>query len=138
MQRLKIYCDGGARGNPGPAAAAFIVEEEGRVIYRSSKYLGETTNNVAEYNAVVLALTWLNENLKRNPADEIYFILDSQLVAKQMSGFFKVKNPTLKKLFNLAKILEKKIQAKISYSFVPRIKNKLADFLVNKTLDSRL
>lgn len=136
MTFLKIYCDGGARGNPGPAAAAFVAEEDGKVIYKGTKFLGTTTNNVAEYSAVILALVWLLKNSSiQHPASGIQIILDSELVAKQLSGKFKIKNSNLKKLFEDAKSLEKKIQVKITFSTVERSKNKLADFLVNKTLD---
>ena len=136
---LIIYCDGGARGNPGPAASSFVVEKDGRVIYKGTKFLGSTTNNVAEYNAVLLALSWLSENSSiQYPISNVKFILDSELVAKQLSGLYKVKNPNLKKLFATAKDLEQKIKMKIFYSAVPRTKNKLADFLVNETLDGTL
>lgn len=137
--KLTIYCDGGARGNPGPGASAFVVEKDGKVIYKNSKYLGNATNNVAEYNAVILALGWLLEDLSgQYPVASVQIILDSELVAKQLSGFYKVKNQNLKKLFATAKDLEQKTKMKIAYSAVPRTKNKLADFLVNENLDSNL
>ena len=60
IQSIKIYCDGGARGNPGPASSAFIVFKDRENYYQDSKYLGETTNNVAEYQAVIMALNWLS------------------------------------------------------------------------------
>ena len=133
--KLTIYCDGGARGNPGPAASAFAVEKDGKVIYKNAKYLGSATNNIAEYNAVTLALGWLSKSSSiESRVSSIELILDSELVAKQLSGLYKVKNQNLKKLFDTAKDLEEKI----SYSVVPRTKNKLADFLVNETLDSNL
>lgn len=135
MDSLKIYCDGGARGNPGPAAAAFVVEKDGKVIFKNSKYLGQTTNNIAEYNAVILALTWLRQNPELFPDQVASFFLDSELVAKQLSGLYKIKNENLRNLFFTVRSLEKKIDKKISYTSVSRAKNKLADFLVNKTLD---
>jgi len=133
-QNLKIYCDGGARGNPGPAAAAFIVEKNSRVIYKGAKFLGKTTNNVAEYNATIIATRWILENLKEF-SGQITFYLDSELVAKQLSGKFRVKNENLRNLFFTIKTLEKQISAKVNYLSVPREKNKIADFLVNKILD---
>ena len=137
--KLTIYCDGGARGNPGPAASAFAVEKDGKVIYKNAKYLGSATNNIAEYIAVTLALGWLSKSSSiESRVSSIELILDSELVAKQLSGLYKVKNQNLKKLFDTAKDLEEKIKIKISYSVVPRTKNKLADFLVNETLDSNL
>ena len=130
---LKVFCDGGARGNPGPAAAAFVVEKDGKVIFKSAKYLGKTTNNVAEYEAVVLAMRWLSKNNNFN--EPIYFFLDSELVAKQLGDLFKIKNENLRNLYHTVKEEEKKISVKIFYSPVPRTKNKLADLLVNKVLD---
>lgn len=127
---LKIFCDGGARGNPGPAASAIIVTKNGKVIYSDAKYLGAATNNVAEYNAVLLGLNYL----EKNPSDAT-FVLDSELVTNQLSGDFKVKNENLKKLFQEIKILENKLKTKISYIHVLRENNQLADLLVNETLD---
>lgn len=127
---LKIFCDGGARGNPGPAASAIVVSKDGKVIFKNSKYLGVATNNVAEYNAVLLGLNYL----EKNPSD-VTFVLDSELVTNQLSGNFKVKNENLKKLFQGIKFLENKLKTKISYTHVLREKNRLADFLVNKALD---
>ncbi len=132
---LKIYCDGGARGNPGPASAAFVVEKDGKVIFKNSKYLGNATNNIAEYNAAILALRWLQENPDAFSDQGVLFFLDSELVAKQLSGLYKIKNENLRNLFFTARALEKKIDKKIFYTNVSRTKNKLADFLVNKTLD---
>lgn len=132
---LKIYCDGGARGNPGPGAAAFVVEKDGRVVYKESKFLGTITNNIAEYTAVIQGLKWLGKNQLERYTENIFFILDSELVAKQLSGNFKVKNENLRNLFFTVKSLEKKISRNIFYRSVSRTKNKLADFLVNKTLD---
>jgi len=131
---LKIYCDGGARGNPGPAAAAFVVEKNGKVIYKEAKFLGEQTNNAAEYSAVFAAMGWLVEKTKDLPP-EIYFVLDSELVAKQLAGLFKIKNENLRNYFFSIKELEKKISSRIFFTAVPRSKNKLADLLVNKVLD---
>jgi|SRR3990172_1603829 len=130
---LKIYCDGGARGNPGPAAAAFVVEKNGKVIYKEAKFLGEQTNNAAEYSAVLAGMGWLEKS--KNPPSEVYFVLDSELVAKQLAGLFKIKNENLRNYFFSIKELEKKISSRIFFTAVPRSKNKLADLLVNKVLD---
>jgi ribonuclease HI len=131
----KIYCDGGARGNPGPAAAAFVVEREGKVIFKGSKYLGRTTNNSAEYQAVILALGWLMKNSEK-VSDKIVFVLDSELVVNQLQGNFRVKNEKLRNYFFTIREMETKSNLKLSYVSVPRAKNKLADFLVNNLLDS--
>lgn len=131
---LLIFCDGGARGNPGPAAAAFVVEKNGKVIYKGAKYLGRQTNNQAEYKATLLALHWL-ANQKVKAAVKIIINLDSELVVKQLRGQYKIKNEELRNLYASVKDIEKKIVTDILYRSVPRTKNKIADFLVNKTLD---
>jgi ribonuclease HI len=128
---MDIYCDGGARGNPGPAASAFVAIENKQVVFKQGKFLGHATNNVAEYSAVILALTWLQ---KQN-CKEVNFRLDSQLVAKQMDGSFKIKNAKLQELNATANALIKNLKFKISFSYIPRIKNSLADKLVNDVLD---
>ena len=133
---LKIYCDGGARGNPGPAAAAFVALRDGEaVLYKKAEYLGTKTNNEAEYSAVILALKWLAENPIYAGADSVCFYLDSELVTKQLSGNFKIKSKNLTKLFLAVKSLEKKLSVSTKYNHIPRVKNKLSDYLVNKTLD---
>lgn len=131
---LKIYCDGGARGNPGPGAAAFVVIIDGKVVYSQSKYLGVATNNYAEYAGVVMALEWLVIN-SRNKKRRTEFFLDSELVVNQLSGKYKVKSKKLKPLAIKAKELDKKCPFEILYHAVPRSRNKLADYLVNKELD---
>ena len=132
---LKVYTDGGARGNPGPAASAFIADLKGKTIIHRKKYLGKTTNNVAEYEGVILALNWIIKNQDKYSFPKIIFNLDSELVAKQLEGIFKIKNENLRNLFLTVKSLEKQITKEISYVAIPRSKNKLADLLVNKCLD---
>lgn len=134
---LKIYCDGGARGNPGPAAAAFVVVDNGKAVYKGSRYLGVTTNNVAEYKAVLMALSWLINNSQKVGSDRVYFFLDSQLVTRQLTGDYKIKSRNLKPLLVKIKKLEGKGNFNAIYKSVPRTKNRLADFLVNKVLDQK-
>ena len=134
---LKIYCDGGARGNPGPSAAAFVVIKGTTVEHKATEYLGERTNNEAEYAAVIMALSWLSDNKRLIAKKEVVFYLDSELVAKQLSGEFKIKSKKLLPKFLSVKKLEKVIGVKIGYVSVPREKNRLADFLVNKILDQK-
>lgn len=130
-----VFSDGGARGNPGPAACAFVcISDTGSVVQKASKYLGSTTNNFAEYQGVILALTWLNQN-KKMLGGSITFNLDSELVTNQINGTYKVKEETLKKLMLLIRNLLDKFPTKIIFKNVPREKNKLADFLVNEELD---
>ena len=133
QNNLFVYCDGGARGNPGPAAAAIVIEKDGKVIHKESKYLGRGTNNEAEYSGVILGLEWVSKNI--TGTEKITFILDSQLVANQLSGKFKVKNENLRNRYFTAKTLEKNISAEINYESVSRDRNKIADLLVNKELD---
>jgi len=132
---LLILSDGGSRGNPGPAACAFVVEKEGKIIFSQNKYLGKNTNNVAEYSGVILALTWLTKYSSENQVDSINYFLDSLLITNQLNGIYKIKNENLKKYFDIIKNLEKKIKIKINYKHIYREKNKMADLLVNKCLD---
>lgn len=131
--KLSVYCDGGARGNPGPAAAAFVViDEQGRVIKREGKFLGRATNNQAEYQAVIMALEWLQERDYSNEP-EVLLNLDSRLLVSQLKGEYKIKNKALQEL--ILKIRKKEKRLKVSYQLVPRSQNKIADFLVNRVLD---
>jgi len=129
-----IHCDGGARGNPGRAASAFVVERDGKRFASGAALLGVTTNNVAEYNAVILALEWLIEN-KNVLGKKAIFNLDSELVVKQLNGFYKVKDENLRNLFLTVVYLIKQLSVEVVFKSVPREKNKLADFLVNEKLD---
>jgi len=130
-KHLVIYTDGGARGNPGPAGAGVaIMSASGEVVATHKKYLGEATNNVAEYSAVVLAL----EEAHKLGAETIDFYLDSELIVKQINGEYKVKNEDLGKLFIKIYNLKHNFK-KVSFSHVRREKNKLADKLVNDAID---
>lgn len=135
MNDLSIYCDGGARGNPGPAASAFVVVDRNKVIYKDAKFIGLATNNTAEYTAVTMALKWLVKNPSVYSRISINIFLDSELVTRQLEGKYKIKNENLRFLYINAKEQEKKIESVIRYHSVPRNKNKLPDFLVNKELD---
>lgn len=137
LKSLYIYTDGGARGNPGPAASAFVVKDEDNgVIFKGSKFLGVATNNVAEYSAVILALKWLLENLNSIEFENAFLIVDSELVAKQVNGFYRIKNKKLIKLSAKVFSLRKKINRKVCFIYKERSLNKEADLLVNRTLDS--
>lgn len=136
---LIIFTDGGARGNPGPAAVGVVIKnQQEKILISFGKYLGPTTNNVAEYQAVIEALSWLAINLiDETGKRKINFYLDSKLVVNQLNGLYKIKDFKLKSLIIKTKELEKKITAKIFYNFIPRSKNYLADSLVNQTLDKK-
>ncbi len=137
---IKVFCDGGSRGNPGKSASAFVIEEDGKLIYSEAKYLGVETNNFAEYSAVLSALYWLKAN-KQELKKEIIFILDSELVVKQINGDYKIKNKNLKIIFLKIKnilggLFRFQGNQKIIFKNVSREKNKRADFLVNQKLDN--
>jgi ribonuclease HI len=134
--QIIIHTDGGSRGNPGPAACAFVAEKDGKEIFRLSKYLGHQTNNHAEYQGVVLALEWLsNQPFNHSTIQPTVFFLDSELVVKQLNGLYKVKDENLRNLFFEVLLLKKKVDIEIIFKHVPREKNKVADLLVNEELD---
>jgi|SRR3972149_10898935 len=131
-----IYTDGGARGNPGEAAYGFVIlDSNSKIIYKEGKKIGIATNNVSEYSGVVASLKWIVENIKDENIS-IKISLDSNLVASQLRGQFKIKNENLRNLFFTAKTLEEKIHGKVDYFSIPREENKLADKMVNLALDS--
>jgi ribonuclease HI len=141
MQRnaITIHTDGGSRGNPGPAACAFVVNNDFEEIAKGSKFLGNKTNNYAEYYGVILALNWLIKNSTIiNNIQGIVFVLDSELVVKQINGIYKVRDEVLHNLYSEILTLLKKTNIKVHFINVPREKNKVADFLVNKELDNNM
>lgn len=129
--KLVIYTDGGARGNPGPAAIGVVVGDR-----KFREYIGETTNNVAEYKAVIFALKKSLELLGEKSRKTILEInLDSELIANQLKGDYRVKHENLKPLF-LESINLMKNFKKVLFNLIPREENKEADKLVNQELDS--
>lgn len=129
---MKVFCDGGSRGNPGPAASAFVAyDEDGNVVHSEGKHIGQSTNNVAEYTALIMALSWLSEN----SIESAEIIMDSELVVRQMTGVYKIKSENTKVLSARAKELERKIK-EVRYTHAMREKNKEADRLVNEALDA--
>lgn len=131
MKKFIIYTDGGARGNPGPAGiGAVIYNEEKQIIEEISEYIGETTNNQAEYRAVVAAI----KKAKSLGAEAIDFYLDSELVVKQLRGEYKIKNKDLAPLF--VQIYNESLGfKKVTYTHVRREFNKEADKLANLAMD---
>ena len=135
MQTLTIFTDGGARGNPGPAAiGAVLYDADEQELGTVSEYLGEATNNVAEYTAIVRALEHAATVVDDTKAYQVTLKLDSQLAQRQLIGEYKVKDQTLKGYYDQVKALEPEF-ASIDYVHVPRAENKVADKLVNDALD---
>ena len=131
--QVVVHVDGGARGNPGPAAAAAVVSApDGRVLDEAAVTLGHATNNVAEYRGLLLGI----ERAAALGADEVELVNDSELVAKQINGEYKVKNAELKPLHERA-LEELEGFASWSIRSVPRAQNAAADALVNRALDGR-
>jgi ribonuclease HI/pterin-4a-carbinolamine dehydratase len=132
--RVKIFADGGSRGNPGASASGFVIlDMEDSVLVDKGVYLGITTNNVAEYTALKLAL----EEAEKLGAQEVEVYMDSLLVVNQMKGIFKVKN---RDLWPIHDAITKQLTAfrHVSFDHVPRELNKLADTAVNRALDEEL
>jgi len=135
MKILKVYTDGGARGNPGPAAIGIVVKNQnGQTIFQQGRAIGWATNNQAEYQALIAALSWIKDNHPQ--AEKIDFFLDSQLVVSQMQGKYRVKSAKIKPLWQKAKQLETSLPpVKVDYHLIPRSLNHEADRLLNQALD---
>lgn len=127
-----LKTDGGARGNPGPAAIGVVLEnDKGKVLKEFGRYIGETTNNQAEYQALLAGLI----EAHKFGAEEVSCYLDSELVVKQLKREYKVKDKELASLFVKIWNLSQNFK-KISYHHIPREQNMHADMLVNKALDN--
>jgi len=131
--KARLFTDGGARGNPGPAAYGFVIEaDDGTVLAAEGAAIGTATNNVAEYRGLI-------EGLRRAldlALDEVVVVSDSELMVKQMRGEYRVKNAALRELWEQASDLEPQF-ARVRYTAVRREHNELADRLVNDALDAR-
>jgi ribonuclease HI len=137
MSEIVIFTDGGARGNPGPAACGvFIKNEKGEVLAKIGKYLGQTTNNIAEYTAIIEGLSWVLKNKDNEGLQKIHFYMDSLLAYSQLAGLYKVKNEKIREMIFEIRKLEALLKAPVFYNHIPREKNKLADALVNLALDN--
>ncbi len=135
---LKIFTDGGARGNPGPGGIGVVFSlPSGEVVLRFGKPVGIVTNNIAEYLAVEKGLELLPEYLKKNSSTikRVEFYLDSLLVVNQINGLFKVKNGDLQKMLLRIRSREASLTLDPVYKNIPREKNEEADQLVNEVLD---
>jgi ribonuclease HI len=134
VSKVKVFADGGSRGNPGPSSSGFVIlNMEDKILVDRGVYLGITTNNQAEYTALKLAL---EECIKMN-VREVQVYMDSMLVVNQMNGLFKIKNRELWPIHGAIKQLAEQFKD-ISFQHVPREFNKLADAAVNRALDNEL
>ena len=139
METIIVYTDGGARGNPGPAAVGVVYKSgKGETIKKISETIGEATNNVAEYKAVILALKKAKQIFGKEKAKKIKFNfkLDSELVVKQLNHQYKIQEDGLQPLFFVIWNLLLDF-GEISFSHIPREQNKEADALVNQALDQK-
>lgn len=134
IKKCILYTDGGARGNPGPAAIGVVIQDEKKeMVFELGEYVGERTNNEAEYLALLAGL----KKAKEMSAQELLVYVDSELVARQLNGLYKVKQAHLQKLFVQIRNIEQKFN-RVRYEHVRREKNKRADALVNEVLDKKL
>ena len=144
MSTIYINTDGGARGNPGPAGIGVVFfDKDGQELYKYKEYIGEATNNTAEYRAIIKALDLITKSkwflrCQGNGEARIICRLDSQLVVEQLCGNYKVKNSNILELVSEAKLLINKIQIPIEFIHIRREENKIADKLVNKAIDQHL
>jgi ribonuclease HI len=133
LEKAKLFTDGGSRGNPGPSALGYVIlDMSDGEIKKESEYLGITTNNQAEYKALLYGL----KDALDHGVKELEVYMDSQLIVNQVNGEYKVKNADLLPIYTSVKDLASRFN-KISFTHVPRAMNKIADALVNECLDSQ-
>ncbi len=129
---LTIYTDGASRNNPGEAGAGVLILHDGAPAHEIARYLGRTTNNVAEYTAAIIGL----EQAAGMGATRVRLFADSELLVKQLNGLYKVKNEGLKPLHARAKELIARIGS-VEVQYIPREQNRQADALANKAIDEK-
>ena len=131
---LNIFTDGGSRGNPGPAAVGIVIKNAAKqTLHGFGQTIGTATNNIAEYQAVIIALQWLQQQPIK--PRKINFFLDSTLVVNQLNGLWKLKDSHLRQKVILIRQLEAGLNTNISYSAISRSQNSAADLQVNLALD---
>ncbi len=133
---LTIHTDGGARGNPGPAGIGIVIHAGQSLVHEHKAYIGEQTNNVAEYEALLYAIEWVSRFCQSQTVKSVRFLLDSKLVVEQVQGHWKVKEAHLQSLVKKAQTLLETLPCSASFAHVPRAENKDADRLVNEALDA--
>lgn len=135
--KLIVFTDGASRGNPGHSSYGYSISDKlGKLIYEEGKYIGVTTNNVAEYTAVLQAFKYIKHKYGKKEV-EIELCADSKLVVEQLSGRYKIKSAHLKSIIEQIKLIGSECYA-VTYKHIPRIKNFTADRLANLALDSRI
>ncbi len=130
---LTIYTDGASRNNPGEAGAGIFILQDGKPAARIARYLGTTTNNIAEYTAAIIGM----EHAVSLGVTQVKLFADSELMVKQLNGAYKVKNEGLKPLYQKVKELIAKIGS-VEVQYIPRERNKDADALANKAIDEKI
>lgn len=130
---LTVFTDGGSKGNPGPAAIGIVFYTEKKVIHTYREDIGHATNNDAEYTAVIRALEIIRDKraTEWNTYTTVHFNSDSQLVVSQLTGVYKVKHPQIREYILRIRNLEGEVGLPITYKYVPREHNRVADALVN-------
>lgn len=135
-EQIYVYTDGGSRGNPGPAGCGVVIQKCDdnicTLLGEHHRFVGDTTNNQAEYQALLLALDELS---KLNPTQKVLFHLDSRLVVEQINGRYKMKNAGLKPLFDTVKQNLLKLRGGYQFEYIPRERNTQADRLANRAMD---
>jgi ribonuclease HI len=136
--KLFLYTDGGARGNPGPAAIGAVLKNDKKEnVKEMGSYIGVGTNNEAEYAALILGLKMaIEKGDTAGEGIELECFLDSELIVRQLNGIYKVKNPKMREFFKQVKLLEPKF-SKIEYKHIKRELNTEADAIVNQVLDAQ-
>ena len=135
---IKIHTDGGARGNPGPAGIGFVIDGLPIGKQKVGKYIGETTNNEAEYRALITALEKLIPLMVDEEIERIECYADSELMVKQLNGEYKVKDTNIRGFFLEIQALKSQLDIPISFHHIPRARNAEADELVNEILDKKV
>ncbi|NCN06316.1 MAG: ribonuclease HI family protein [Candidatus Pacebacteria bacterium] len=135
--KLCVFSDGGSRGNPGPAAVGVVCYQDKKIVFEFGKLLGETTNNVAEYTAVIEGLKRLQKLLESNSGvTQVLWQLDSKLVVEQLARRWKIKEPHLQQLATTCWQALDELKIPCTFVHIPREKNSYADGLVNTALDA--
>lgn len=133
---ISLYTDGGSKGNPGPSAIGGVASADGKELFRFRKDIGNATNNIAEYSALIEGLKMIHSLIQEKPAgtpsvERINTYSDSELMVKQLNGLYKIKQDHLRKLLFQVRVCESELGIPVHFHHILREKNKIADALVN-------